>query len=659
MLNQFSLSSRWVLLVALTFGWALTGCGPQARIGSESEADDAPYNCTKSQENGGILLDCPAPPDTDLVTASEPKLTNANGQVDKFAWNTFIALNWPAILPAADNDYLRGVPNTQEAFKTAQPETMTVWETFKEKREVFNIGTVKDNNFEPMDPGFWNSQVDYGPLRTATQEDLAQDIPRGVKVLRSGIEMAFNGLDETIEVLGEAREPDSAVQGAAVAPRVWLADSVDNASTPVLYEVKVNFDFYDYVRDNHLYDDAQAAAKAGWLCGRPAKNPQIHLPFRTSALATPGPATLQELREGAPASSQTAAKVNYSAEAAAKIYNQYTELFIEHKTAPEAGLQFFIPRIGSVHIKAAWIKLSDLPLDELSKEQRQELQIDTYHVADATYYVTELEQPIPVPKSGTFALIGFHIIQRIHVSDDKQRFTKRGGTFVFASWEHDSIEDPADGKEYRYSNFYDPRVNGQFGTPRFVPPVDNAYKVTRRPEAILMQTQHVNDLVHGMLPADSVWQHYNLIGTQFAAVNTVKTVFSDPPSAAEKELGQNSFLANLVIETNYGLQNFRGLPPNLTEIIQPYCLPDNGGKSKPIKGNPNFAAFDREALNISWASGSDSGNRYNMGGCMGCHGVAQIQGYNFSFVLLGGNDGAETDTQDRFDLPLSNIKNKH
>ena len=40
-----------------------------------------------------------------------------------------------------------------------------------------------------------------------------------------------------------------------------------------------------------------------------------------------------------------------------------------------------------------------------------------------------------------------------------------------------------------------------------------------------------------------------------------------------------------------------------------------------------------------------------MGGCMGCHGVAQQLGYSFSFVLLGNQSGAAIDTQQEAEIP--------
>jgi hypothetical protein len=45
---------------------------------------------------------------------------------------------------------------------------------------------------------------------------------------------------------------------------------------------------------------------------------------------------------------------------------------------------------------------------------------------------------------------------------------------------------------------------------------------------------------------------------------------------------------------------------------------------------------------------------YTMGGCMGCHGVAQVRGYAFSFILLEGQAGADVDTEKDFTVaPLT------
>ena len=46
-----------------------------------------------------------------------------------------------------------------------------------------------------------------------------------------------------------------------------------------------------------------------------------------------------------------------------------------------------------------------------------------------------------------------------------------------------------------------------------------------------------------------------------------------------------------------------------------------------------------------------SGAAVNMGGCMGCHGVAQTQGFAFSFVLQDGNKGIVPDTGGSIAIP--------
>src|SRR4029453_3754809 len=60
--------------------------------------------------------------------------------------------------------------------------------------------------------------------------------------------------------------------------------------------------------------------------------------------------------------------------------------------------------------------------------------------------------------------------------------------------------------------------------------------------------------------SNSVWKNYRLIGTQFLAMDVRH------PNAEQRSTpaGQPLYLANLVIETNRGLQQFQGQPPGQT-----------------------------------------------------------------------------------------------
>lgn len=556
-------------------------------------------------EGSQLQLDCPAPPNTNLT---------AQPDFDFFAWNTFIALNWPALVPG-DNNNQRGFPNLDSSFVNAYYNDLLVWETFKEKREVFNIGG--GNN----DPGDWNSKVNYGPLRPANSDTSLQPVA-GMRTFHQSSKVIFNSFDETIEVASEALE-DTVLNGVAnpvlnrpVGPRVWKGEP--SAKNPVVYEVKVNYDFYKYLRKHGLYNDTTAAGLA--------VEGNIQLPYRTSAGYPKKPGYLSQ-----------------------NVLNDYKKVTSMTDSLP--------PSIGSVHIKAGWIYLSDA-----------EAALGKYHTTRAQYFVTN--GGIIETDTATFGLIGLHIIQRIHTgmipttAADSTGKNKIGGTFIFATWEHTGN----DTANFTYSNYYDsgndpktgfkpntgwyPHVSGS-------PLVPTAYPVIRKYQPISqaapkpLGTHQVNKAVHDSISAhnpNSVWLNYRLIGTQFMAVD-VDSMGKSSAKYPKNEydptgIGQPFYMANLVIETNEGLQHFQGLPPQVFPIghykTQTY--------SSNLKDN-NTVNFQHSFNNLAFDINGSKPGTYTMGGCMGCHGVAQLRGFSFSFVLLGGSDGAKTDTEMEFDIP--------
>ena len=137
-------------------------------------------------------------------------------------------------------------------------------------------------------------------------------------------------------------------------------------------------------------------------------------------------------------------------------------------------------------------------------------------------------------------------------------------------------------------------------------------KVTLPPtgnDDVASVNKQVRDLISSLnLGNDFVWQYYQLTGVQ--AIPT-----SD-------ETTKDYYLANIVVESSQaGIQLFRGgLSPN------PSFEPE-----------PNV----RNKLNVNDTA---SGAEYSMGGCMGCHGAAQGQGGDFSFLLSTGQQGFNVDT---------------
>ncbi len=585
---------------------------------------------------------------------------------DVFAWNTFAALNWPG------NTVLgkRGLPNRNATFAGNKDTTAEmVWEAFKEKRELFqenpsthwnDIADGKEVKRFKTPANLWTSYGGYCSAADQSRSGTASSGPFAA-------DKFHNQLDETAEVQSQALEPLSQLcQGyngqnqpkcqvtneSVVGPRVWMGDAT--TGRPLYYEVKVNYDFFDYVMHppqdmalpsptSTLVDDEVAATNA--LLNL------IRLPWRSAAPAQPG-------------HNNQKAVFNYGSD--------NCNLFAG---TPESGVaNASVPcRTGAVHMKAAWVKLTDAEIRESPPR---------YHTTTALYY----ETPPTAPKNvciavDTFGLVGLHAIQRVMVETTNKQVSNPGGAFVFATWEHRSILDPsyAQPQKFEYVNLL---TNPLFGSTKAGDPYPmpaHALTVSRMvptngdPAAettcglSAQQTCQVNQAAIAKLTAaGSVWANYRLVGTQFAP-NDCAFTEGDAASEAQQlaqcrydtlaKLGQPHFLANAVIETNQGLQHFLGLPPEQPRL-QPqnwcasassnnaYC--DNQGKR--LIGPNTQLSFARGAHNMTFGT-----NPVNMGGCQGCHGVAQQNGYSFSFVLLDGINGAKADTEDDADIPATAI----
>ena len=109
----------------------------------------------------------------------------------------------------------------------------------------------------------------------------------------------------------------------------------------------------------------------------------------------------------------------------------------------------------------------------------------------------------------------------------------------------------------------------------------------------------VNNKMHQQIVAansSSLWQYYRLIGTQ-----------ATPVDYSNRSEDENYFMANYVIESDMKLTKFHG------SFADPY---------------------NDSIQNVAFDMGT-----YNMGGCQGCHGQAQLQfGTDFSFLLDSGVD---------------------
>lgn len=588
-------------------------------------------------------LDCAAPPNTFDVSrffsANAPKTDRAEAGIvwDTWAWESFAAMNWPAQRDDTQpTGYVRGVPDLGASFTDAQPDDVLVWETFKEKRELFQPVDTPAPDKVNADSLWQALTFDSGQQPSSSDGSGGLPACEGTEPLEAGHHRLFstskgpifNTGDETIEVnsppFEAARELcagytdttdpthdacmskifiDNVVARPGVGPRVWFGDPGTDAENarPIYFEVKVNYDFWAYILEKGFYLDEKARAAAQSADRR--KHPK--LPFRTSAIHGPG--------------RSPGAVFAYDA---SKVVDQYDRLEDPNR----------LPGVGSVQLKAAWLVLNSA--ERLSGRFHMTEGL-TFHTIDPT---NPHDEGNTCYRRDTFGLLALHIIQRVHAnsfSRTNPELFAHGGTFIFATWEHASIGgnkvfEPTD---FYYANYLtnDDLVEDYQTTPfpNFGPdqPALNVVRIRRLP---LPSTQSVNRTVHDALPEDSVWRNYRLIGTQFVPVNGDRESY---------EYRQPYYLANLVVETNRGLQNFQGTPGQTQ--VTPYYTDKVGLESTGTDfegGHPNVI-FNRE-LN----------QPFLMGGCMGCHGVAQLKGYNFSFVFADGQAGSGLDTQRHFEV---------
>lgn len=296
---------------------------------------------------------------------------------------------------------------------------------------------------------------------------------------------------------------------------------------------------------------------------------------------------------------------------------------------------------NTIHVKAAWV-----PLNSISAADQYR-----YYLNDVIVY--DGEDDAPEAKVETYALIGLHIIQK----------TPNFPSYIFATFEHTDVLTTPEGEnrgvyyvptyeEIIYTLSDTTTLNGLINpntgkapvvdnptiqdftvtTPVAQPngsPIDlpvgsvltipGAEVVGTTTEIPVVQPPTTNSDVDAInqqvlstmsqlvgFDANFVWQYYKLKGVQGV------------PTSDEAAL--DYYLADITIESSQpGIQLFRG------------AAGLNTGASPPNFTNP------RNQSNVLDAA-QDNQN-FSVGGCQGCHGVAQTQvGTDFSF-LFGARNG--------------------
>lgn len=313
------------------------------------------------------------------------------------------------------------------------------------------------------------------------------------------------------------------------------------------------------------------------------------------------------------------------------VYDNYQDALTQLKFAPfRLDPPITLPE-GSLEVKVGWKPIESIPTDQRYR----------YHTKTVIYYEGTLENP--VPKTAEYALIGVHIIHK----------TPNYPTFVFATFQHvDNLVNQATGQKtgLYYVPAYDeidyqlpatttipatgqkvtnptipfdinnptaypngvkvnlPKTASSIAGAKKVPLGGGTYGIAvpvTQPPTTNQAVANANAQALAAMKAipgfskNFVWQYYTLKGVQ--GVPT-----SDESSA-------DYYLANDVIESSQpGVQLFRGGAPD---------------------AHPNLVNT-RNMVNVM--DPKQDGHFFSVGGCQGCHGVAQTQnGFDFNFLFFG------------------------
>ena len=540
---------------------------------------------TAAQEQAGITIE---------ITPTIPKDITGSATVDNaaaFAWQEFIALNWPAVKQTGGLNQ-RDRADTQKFFgdqSYADASNPLVWHTFRSKVEIYP-GTGVPN-------GYTNSaeqSYGYDALPCYQYVNPVNFCAPNTSIAGSGTAEGASAtavtpwinLDENSEIGLNHMYAGVANTGSAVGQQI-------------LFLAKANRAEYNYVAAQKWWAPARFDSNNN-LTFKPIINTKAYIAAR---------------RESLPAGST----------------------ILPGSTAPGVSL----PN-GTIEVKSAWRELTSA------------------EIASGRFYTTTVRHYENIPgtqgiayKDSVFGMVGLHIIQK----------TPTSPFFIFATFSQadnlldasgNPVEDP-DGNPIPgpgANSPFDPNIqsiNAQVATStqpyqiqqllrndkrlyfKNIPDTglpSGSISLNQRKHLISPAVIHVNRTAHTAIQnynrlhnlKKSPWEYYKLVSVQFSPYNKAPgityTGTQGGPDAA------SYYQANEVIESDYNLQVFSGQ-------FQPQS-------PTPIPNSSNLITDYAKDGKSTFHNVYYKGSGYLMGGCMGCHGNAQVAGSDFSFIFLGG-----------------------
>ena len=534
-------------------------------------------------------------------------------QAARFAWEQFIALSWPAMMQTGAQ-YTRDYADANLLLSDPTYTGPLVWHTFRSKSEIF--------------PGTGNP---HGFSRGASQDYGYDDLPQ--YVFTPTDVGNYPGLPT-----GQAPACDASAPVPTVPPWLNLAennqiglDQMYAGAAPsggsgqkLLFLAKANRAQYVYIASN------------GWFDGL------------ATGSTLPAAATKQYL----------------------------ATRFMD---PPAGSSTYFSAPIGTIEVKASWRELTRAEQDSgrfymtLGRSYQAQNPSQRYGANASNPAGVQGNAGNPCYVDSVYGLVGFHLMQK----------TMSAPYFIFATFEQSDNILRADGTPVedtegralgpQATDPTEPAIASRnatsanpatpdsiqalspvaattvpgnrlyYQTTADSPTPQGTIAVNRRTHAIPAPVVEINQAAHDSIAdynrdnniSRSPWQYYKLISVQWQPADKPvpgQDVVDDPSNPVEiLRYAGVYYQANITVETNYNLQVFSGgFQPS------PLAAPNAGTNVAGLITDFNLdgTVFKNVQYDANMPDGNTPG--YNMGGCMGCHGVAQYNGAGFSFISLKG-----------------------
>lgn len=624
-----------------------------------------------------VLPDIPGP-------GGAPRATNRDAAY--YAWQEFIALNWPNV-PVSGNAAKLGATGARETAditlqfgQPPRPSTTNypalVWESTRHRSEIYTGYSCPPNGFTNNANVSWGYNSSPGYVYPDKIVGPAPGPPTS-KVIKPGL-TPFVNLDEGSQI-------------GLCTMYTGVPYSAEGPSNFVFFMAKGNYNEYGYIASRGWYDTqvlqtplspgtpikpvASFANTSGYIVtqgkfppagdldGSTSKGPGSYVSFPSGTLefkaafrvATNAERLAYEQGKPIPGGYH-AAPIRYYQDLATGAY-QYVDtvgvllsLHIIHKT-PTAPYFIF----ATFEHKDDVIGMDGKPVEDADGNLNPNAFTSTPPATPTPPYV--------YPSSGT-APAGQYLVDATtpNIIEVPSQYDGSTVTVQQIIPSPNSNAGPISTRQSSYQN----TRNGDTSTLEAAnsPSVTQSYLTVNRrrfsipQQPIIEVNKDIHNLIamYGYNKTNNVWLNYKLVNVQWvpAGNKTQKTpgkLYGDTSGGAKPFIAVESYyLSNSLVETNLVLSAFSGRFGPSSDVYDGSSITDFYFPQNPPNQNPNIAAtytnnniyVNGQPQTINKNVGDPfyniytNGGPYNMGGCMGCHGNTAVNnGSDASFILSG------------------------